>query len=62
VAEIAVLRQKLAAAAARVREMDKPNTTEVHKDNAFKPFTSWKSNKIKSAPILDDAWLHFCAT
>jgi hypothetical protein len=62
VAEIAVLRQKLAAAAARVREMGKPNTTEADKDNALKPFTSWTSDKIKSVPILDDAWLHFCAT
>ena len=56
VAEIAVLRQKLAAAAARVREMGKPNTTEAYKDNA--PWTS----DIKSVPTLDDAWLHFCAT
>ena len=57
VAEIAVLRQKLAAAAARVREMGKPNTTEAYKDNA-----PWTSDKIKSVPTLDDAWLHFCAT
>jgi hypothetical protein len=61
VAEIAVLRQKLAATAARVRETGKPNTTEAYKDNAL-TFTSWTSDKIKSAPTLDDAWLHFCAT
>jgi hypothetical protein len=51
VAEIAMLRQKLAAAAARVRETGKPNTTEAYKDN-----------KITSVPTLDDAWLLFCAT
>ena len=63
VAEIAALRQKLAAAAARIQEeMGRRKATEVDRDNAFKPFTSWKSDKIKSAPILDDAWLHFCAT
>ena len=63
VAEIAVLRQKLAAAAARIQEeKGKPNTTEAHKDNVFKPFTSWKSDKVKRVPTLDDAWLHFCAT
>ena len=61
VAEIAVLRQKLAAASARVGEMGKPNTTEAYKDNALKPFT-WRSDKIKSVPTLDGAWLHFCAT
>ena len=62
VAEIAVLRQKLAAAVARVREMGNPNTTEAYKDDALKPFTSWTSDKIKSVPTLDDGWLHFCAT
>jgi hypothetical protein len=63
VAEIAALRQKLAAAASRVQvEMGRHKGTEVDKDNAFKPFTSWKSDKIKSVPTLDDAWLHFCAT
>jgi hypothetical protein len=61
-AQIATLRQKLAAAEARIREMGRRKATEVDRDNAFKPFTSWKSDKIKSAPILDDAWLHFCAT
>jgi hypothetical protein len=49
-AEIATLRQKLAAAEARIRERGRHNTTEAHKD------------KIKSVPILDDTWLHFCAT
>jgi hypothetical protein len=63
VAEIAALRQKLAAAAARIQvEMGRHKETEAHKDNPFKPFTSWKSDKIKSVPTLDDAWLHFCAT
>ena len=63
VAEIAVLRQKLAAAAARIQVgMGRHKEPEADKDNAFKPFTSWKSDKIKSVPTLDDAWLHFCAT
>ena len=63
VAEIAALRQKLAAVAARIQqEVGRHKAAEADKDNAFKPFTSWKSDKIKSAPILDDAWLHFCAT
>ena len=58
-AEIATLRQKLAAAAARIQEeKGKPNTTQAYKDNALKPFT----DKIKSVPTLDGAWLHFCAT
>lgn len=52
------LRQKLAAAEARIREI------EADKDNAFKPFTSWKSDKIKGTPTLDnmrERMLHFCA-
>jgi hypothetical protein len=57
-AEIATLRQKLAAAEVGIRERGRHNTTEACKDNALKPFTSWKSD----APTLDDAWLHFCAT
>jgi hypothetical protein len=62
-AEIAALRQKLAAAAARIQEeMGRHKATEADKDNALKPFTSWKSDKAKSTPTLDDAWLHFCAT
>jgi hypothetical protein len=47
-AEIATLRQKLAAAEARIREI------EAKKDNAFKPFTSWKSEKTKGTPTLDN--------
>ena len=49
-AEIATLRQKLAAAEARIREI------EADKDNAFKPptITSRKSDKTKSAPTLDE--------
>ena len=40
VAEIAVLRQKLAAAATRIQvEMGRHKETEVDKDNAFNPFT-----------------------
>jgi hypothetical protein len=42
-AEIATLRQKLAAAEARIREIE---------DNRFKPFTWWKSNK--STPTFDE--------
>jgi hypothetical protein len=47
-AEIAMLRQKLAAAEARIREI------EADKDDAFKPFTSCKSDKSKSTPTFDD--------
>jgi hypothetical protein len=39
-AEIATLRQKLAAAEAR--------TIEADKNNGFKPFTWWKSTKPKA--------------
>jgi hypothetical protein len=46
-AEIATLKQKLAAAEARIREIE-------DKDNAFKPLTSWKSDKTKSTPTLDE--------
>ena len=47
-AEIAMLRQKLAAAEARIREI------EADKNNGFKPFRWWKSNKTKSTPTLDE--------
>jgi hypothetical protein len=47
-AEIATLRQKLAAAEARIREI------EADKNNGFKPFTWWKSNKTKSTSTLDE--------
>jgi hypothetical protein len=53
-AEIATLRQKLAAAEVRIQEMGRHNATEADKDNAFKLFTSWKSEKAKSTPTLDD--------
>ena len=46
--EIATLRQKLAAAEAHIREI------EADKNNGFKPFTWWKSNKTKSTPTLDE--------
>jgi hypothetical protein len=46
-AEVAMLRQKLAAAEARIREIE-------DKDNRFKPFTWWTSDKTKSAPTLDE--------
>jgi len=36
--------------------MGRHKATEADKDNAFKPFKSWKSDE------LDDAWLRFCAT
>jgi hypothetical protein len=44
-AEIVTLRQKLAAAEARIQEMSRHNATE-----ADKPFASWKSR----TPTLDD--------
>jgi hypothetical protein len=44
----------LAAAEARIQEMGRHNATEADKDNAFKLFTSWKSDKAKSTPTLDD--------
>jgi hypothetical protein len=49
-AEIATLRQELAAAKARIQEMGRNNATKADKDNAFKLFTSWKSR----TPTLDD--------
>jgi hypothetical protein len=39
--------QKLAAAEARIREIE-------DKGNAFKQLTSWKSDKTKNAPTLDE--------
>ena len=47
VAELGALKQKLAAAEARIRELKA-------KDNAFKPSTSWKSDKTKSTPTFDE--------
>jgi hypothetical protein len=44
------LRQELAAAKARIQEMGQHNATEADKDNAFKPFASWKSR----TPTFDD--------
>jgi hypothetical protein len=44
----------LAAAEARIREMGRHNATEADKDNAFKLFTSWKLDKAKSTPTLND--------
>jgi hypothetical protein len=49
-AEIATLRQELAAAKARIQEMGRNNATKADKDNAFKLFTSWKSR----TPTIDD--------
>ena len=49
-AEIAALRQELAAAKARIQEMGRHNATGADKDNAFKPFASWKSR----TPTFDD--------
>ena len=46
-AEIAMLRQKLAVAEARIQELE-------DMDNAFKPLTSWKSDKTKNTPTLDE--------
>ena len=50
-AEIATLRQKLAATEARIREMA---DTDTDTDNAFKRFTSWTSDKVKGALTLND--------
>jgi hypothetical protein len=50
-AEIATLRQQLAAAEARIREIE-------DRDNAFKPLT-WKSDKTKSVRRI--AGMHGCA-
>jgi hypothetical protein len=47
VAELGALKQKWAAAEARIRELKA-------KDNAFKPTTSWKSHKTKSTPTFDE--------
>jgi hypothetical protein len=44
----------LAAAEARIQEMGRHNATETDKDNAFKLFTPWESDKAKSTPTLDD--------
>ena len=53
-AEIAMLKQKLAAAEARIQEMGRHNATEADKDNVFKRFTLWTSDKVKSTPTLYD--------
>jgi CelD/BcsL family acetyltransferase involved in cellulose biosynthesis len=60
---IATVRQQLAAAEARIQEMGTlrqklqemggHDATEADKDNAFKLFTSWKVDKVKSTPTLD---------
>jgi hypothetical protein len=47
-AELAELKQKLAAAEACIREI------EADKNNGFKPFTWWRSNKAKSSPTFDE--------
>jgi hypothetical protein len=47
-AELAEMKQKLAAAEARIREI------EADKNNGFKPFTWWKSDKTKSTPTFDE--------
>jgi hypothetical protein len=60
-ADIATLRQKLAALPAAeadkdnvfIQEMGRHTATEADKDNAFKLFTSWKADKAKSTPTLD---------
>ena len=50
--EITTLRQKLAAAEARIREIE---------DGRFKPFTWWKSDKTKSAPTFAELrGMHGC--
>ena len=47
VTELGALKQKWAAAEARIRELKA-------KDNAFKPSTSWKSDKTESTPTFDE--------
>jgi hypothetical protein len=55
-AEIAALRQKLAALAAAeadkdnvfIQERGRHNATEADKDNAFKLFTSWKASWLEA--------------
>ena len=55
VAEIAVLRQKLAAAVARIEvKMGRHKATEAYKDNAFKRLTSWTSAKVETTPTPDN--------
>jgi len=62
VAEIAALRQKLAAAAARIQqEVGRHKAAEADKDNAFKPFTSWKSDEI-SVRALQHSTMHGCTS
>jgi hypothetical protein len=59
-AEIATLRQKLAALAQAdrhnvfIQESGRHNATEADKDNAFKRLTSWTSDNIKSTPRPHD--------
>jgi hypothetical protein len=59
-AEIATLRQKLAALAAAVQqnvfiqERGRHNATEADKDNAFKRLTSWTSAKVETTPTPDN--------
>jgi hypothetical protein len=47
-AEIATVRQQLAAAEARIQEMGGHDATEADKDNAFKLFTSWKASWLEA--------------
>jgi hypothetical protein len=59
-AEIATLRQKLAALAEAVQqnvfiqERGRHNATEADKDNAFKRLTSWTSAKVQTTPTPDN--------
>jgi len=59
-AEIATLRQKLAALAEAVQqnvfiqERGRHNATEADKDNAFKRLTSWTSAKVETTPTPDN--------
>jgi hypothetical protein len=52
-AEIATLRQKLAAVEARTQGMGRHNAAEAHKDK-IKLLPSRKSEKAKSNPTLDE--------
>jgi hypothetical protein len=48
--EIATLRQKLAAAEARIQERGRPRGD---KENALKLLASWKSDKTKNTSTID---------
>jgi hypothetical protein len=60
--EIATLRQKLAAAETRIQERGRDTATEADEDNAFKLFTTWKSEGQKHSNDRRSARTHGCAS